>query len=148
MNMQRRGFLKTLAATGAAGAIAGCATTGSGPSMGKVVVVGGGYGGATAAKYIRMWSDGRIDVTLVEPNAAFVSCPTSNLVLGGSKTIADITVPYDGLARNHGVRVPGKPGGDLLVTLDVRMPPAGNQKLLDILQELQASVDPRAGQGF
>ena len=105
MNMQRRGFLKTLAATGAAGAIAGCATTGSGPSMGKVVVVGGGYGGATAAKYIRMWSDGRIDVTLVEPNAAFVSCPTSNLVLGGSKTIADITVPYDGLARNHGVRV-------------------------------------------
>ncbi len=50
--------------------------------------------------------------------------------------------------RNHGVRVPGKPGGDLLVTLDVRLPAAGNQKLLDILQELQASVDPRAGQGF
>jgi DnaJ-class molecular chaperone len=50
--------------------------------------------------------------------------------------------------RNQGVRVPGKPGGDLLVTLDVRLPPAGNEKLLDILQELQASQDPRAGQGF
>jgi sulfide dehydrogenase [flavocytochrome c] flavoprotein chain len=69
------------------------------------VVVGGGYGGATAAKYVRMWSNGRIDVTLVESNATFVSCPMSNLVLGGSKTLADVTVPYDGLARNHGVRV-------------------------------------------
>ena len=69
-------------------------------ARGKVVVVGGGYGGATAAKYIRMWSDGAIDVTLVEPDASFISCPLSNLVLGGSKTLADITVSYDGLARN------------------------------------------------
>ena len=64
-------------------------------SRGKVVVVGGGYGGATAAKYIRMWSDGAVDVTLVEPNAEFISCPLSNLVLGGSRTLADITVSYD-----------------------------------------------------
>ena len=57
-------------------------------------MIGGGYGGATAAKYVRMWSDYGIDVTLVEPNPAFVSCPISNLVIGGSKTLADITTPY------------------------------------------------------
>ena len=71
----------------------------------KVVVVGGGYGGATAAKYIRMWSEQRIDVTLVEPSAEFVSCPLSNLVLGGSKTLADITVSYDGLSQRQGVKL-------------------------------------------
>ena len=69
------------------------------------MVVGGGYGGATAAKYIRMWSEGRIDVTLVEPAAEFISCPLSNLVLGGSKTLADITVSYDSLSQRHGVRL-------------------------------------------
>jgi len=107
MGMQRREFLKAVTAAGAAGAVGGCATTGggSGPAAGKVVVVGGGYGGATVAKYIRMWSDGRVDVTLVESNPAFVSCPLSNLVLGGSRTIEDITVSYDGLVRNHGVRI-------------------------------------------
>jgi NADPH-dependent 2,4-dienoyl-CoA reductase/sulfur reductase-like enzyme len=105
MTMPRRDFLKAALTAGAAGALPGCATMPGGPSAGRVVVVGGGFGGATAAKYIRMWSGGRVDVTLVEPNEAFVSCPLSNLVLGGSKTIADLTVPYDGLARNHGVKV-------------------------------------------
>jgi NADPH-dependent 2,4-dienoyl-CoA reductase/sulfur reductase-like enzyme len=105
--MQRRQLIQTTAygtLLGAAGLGAGCASTSqqSGP---KVVVVGGGYGGATAAKYVRMWSDQQINVTLVEPNAAFVSCPISNLVLGGSKTIADITSPYDNLSRRHGVTV-------------------------------------------
>ncbi len=105
--MQRRQLIQTTAygtLLGAAGLGAGCASTRqqSGP---KVVVVGGGYGGATAAKYVRMWSDQQINVTLVEPNAAFVSCPISNLVLGGSKTIADITSPYDNLSKRHGVTV-------------------------------------------
>ncbi len=68
-----------------------------------VIVVGGGYGGATAAKYVRMWSGGKIDVTLVERNAEFISCPLSNLVIGGSRPIGDITVAYDGLDR-WGVR--------------------------------------------
>ena len=52
-----------------------------------------------------MWSDYQFNVTLVEPNAAFVSCPISNLVIGGSKTMADITTPYDNLSRRHGVKV-------------------------------------------
>ena len=86
--------------------VGGCATTGgAGGNMGKVIVVGGGYGGATAAKYLRMWSEGRIEVTLIEPNRSFVSCPISNLVVGGVKQNGDITVPYDNLARRHGVKV-------------------------------------------
>ena len=105
--MDRRQFIRAGSAASAATALgltAGCASTGSAAGA-KVVVVGGGYGGATAAKYIRMWSEGRIEVTLVEPNDSFVSCPLSNLVLGGSKQMADITTPYDNLARRHGVKI-------------------------------------------
>ena len=105
--MQRRQLIQSAALStvlGAAGLSTGCASS-SGRNGPKVVVVGGGYGGATAAKYVRMWSDQQINVTLIEPNAAFVSCPISNLVLGGSKTMADITTPYDNLSRRHGVTV-------------------------------------------
>ncbi len=101
--MQRRSFLQSSAALSLLG-LGACATT-SIPSKAKVVVVGGGYGGATAAKYIRLLSDHKIDVVLIEPNEAFISCPISNLVLGGSKQMADITTPYSGLNRNHGVTV-------------------------------------------
>jgi len=100
--MQRRHLLQSGSALGVMGLMSGCASTsGQGP---KVVVIGAGYAGATAAKYIRMWSDYGIQVTLVEPNSAFVSCPLSNLVLGGSKRMADITSPYDNLVRRHGVK--------------------------------------------
>ena len=105
--MKRRTLIQAVSAgsvLGAVGLTSGCASTGGGSGP-KVVVVGGGYAGATCAKYIRMWSDQKIDVTLVEPNAAFVSCPISNLVIGGSKTMADITTPYDNLTRRHGVRM-------------------------------------------
>ena len=104
--MKRRQFVQGLGAAGSLGGLAltsGCAST-AGASGLKVVVVGGGYGGATAAKYVRMWSDYGIDVTLVEPSSAFVSCPLSNLVLGGTKNMADITTPYDNLVKRHGVR--------------------------------------------
>lgn len=100
--MKRRSFLQSSTALGLLG-LAGCATTAI-PRKAQVVVIGGGYGGATTAKYVRMLSDHRIDVVLVEPNEAFVSCPMSNLVIGGSRRIAEITTPYDGL-RKHGVRV-------------------------------------------
>jgi NADPH-dependent 2,4-dienoyl-CoA reductase/sulfur reductase-like enzyme len=103
MTMQRRDFLKALAAGASATALAGCAQSvrGSGP---RVVVVGGGYGGATVAKYLKLWSNGTLDVTLIEANPAFVSCPLSNLVVGGSKAIADLTVSYDALKR-RGIKV-------------------------------------------
>ncbi|HET7135729.1 MAG TPA: FAD-dependent oxidoreductase, partial [Casimicrobiaceae bacterium] len=65
----------------------------------RVVVIGAGYGGATAARYLALWGEGGVDVTLVERDAAFVSCPLSNLVLGGSRTLRDITVDYGRIAR-------------------------------------------------
>ncbi|HET9271466.1 MAG TPA: NAD(P)/FAD-dependent oxidoreductase [Vicinamibacterales bacterium] len=82
-------------------AVAGCATPT--PSRARVVVVGGGFGGATAAKYIRMW-DPSIDVVLIERDTSFVSCPISNMVLGGYTTVQELTRGYDGL-RRHGVTV-------------------------------------------
>jgi sulfite dehydrogenase len=85
-------------------ALGGCATTGAGgPSIGRVVIVGGGFGGATAAHYLKMWG-GNVDVTLVERNPEFISCPISNLVLGGHKQMADITRGYEGL-KAIGVKV-------------------------------------------
>jgi len=102
MDMRRRDLLKA----GAAGLVAGLAGCAMAPARAapRVVVVGGGYGGATAAKYLRLL-DPALDVALVEPEPAFVSCPLSNLVIGGFNSLADVTVPYDGLARNHGVRL-------------------------------------------
>ena len=93
----RRRLLRAAGAAVAA-SLAGCATPPP-RNAPKVVVIGGGFGGATAAKYLRRWSDGSVDVTLVEPNPTFVSCPMSNLVLGGSKVLADITLGYDELRR-------------------------------------------------
>jgi sulfite dehydrogenase len=98
--MKRRDFLK-LAGAGPLAGLAGCA--GSGPSKARVVVVGGGFGGATAAKYIRLW-DPAVDVVLVERESAFTSCPISNLVLGGFNSMQDIRHGYEGL-RRHGVQV-------------------------------------------
>ena len=105
MNMQkltRRDALKAFSVGALASSLSACATIGQ-KSVGRVVVVGAGYGGATAAKYLRLWSDGAVDVTLVDPNEVFISCPMSNLVLGGSKTLADLTVIYTGLAK-YGVK--------------------------------------------
>jgi sulfide dehydrogenase [flavocytochrome c] flavoprotein subunit len=92
--MKRRQFLEVLAVA----SVSGCATVAR-PAQQHVVVVGGGYGGATAAKYVSMWGGESIRVTLIEPNASFISCPLSNLVLGGSRQLSDLTLGYDGLAR-------------------------------------------------
>jgi sulfite dehydrogenase len=95
--MKRREFLKLAGAA----SLAGCAT--SMPPKARVVVVGGGFGGATAAKYIRMW-DPSIDVVLIEREGAFTSCPISNLVLAGYSSMQEISHGYDAL-RRHGVQV-------------------------------------------
>jgi sulfite dehydrogenase len=99
----RRELLKLTAATGAIGTLGACASLQDSKTIGKVVVVGAGWGGTTAAKYLRVWSNGTIEVTLVDPAEAFVSCPISNLVIGGSKTMADITISYAGLDK-YGVK--------------------------------------------
>jgi NADPH-dependent 2,4-dienoyl-CoA reductase/sulfur reductase-like enzyme len=103
--MQRRHLLQGLIAGGALG-LTGCASLGgTSASKAKVLVIGGGYGGATASKYIRLLSDYTIDVMMVEPSRQFVSCPVSNLVIGGQRKMADITNPYNGLSDKHGVRI-------------------------------------------
>ncbi len=98
----RRKFLRLLGGVAAAGA-AGIGFQAQAAS-GRVVVIGGGFGGATAAKYIRLWSTG-IEVTLVERDAEFVSCPLSNRILAGTTTLADLTRSYDQLSGRHGVAV-------------------------------------------
>src|SRR5512134_2400936 len=102
MTIDRRHFLKAGAAGVALAGLGGCAGL-PGRAKARVAVVGGGYGGATAAKYIRML-DPSIDVVLIEPNESFVSCPISNMVLGGFRQMSEITMSYSGLER-HGVKV-------------------------------------------
>ena len=94
----RREFLKGAALAGGVVALPGLSGCAMGSkARGHVVVVGGGFGGATVAKYLRMWSQMGVDVTLVERSPQFISCPISNLVIGGDKQMADITMSYDGL---------------------------------------------------
>jgi NADPH-dependent 2,4-dienoyl-CoA reductase/sulfur reductase-like enzyme len=96
--VRRRDFL----GLGAVLSLSGCAAPLRAPRP-RVVVIGGGYGGCSAAKEIAL-ADAAIDVTLVEPAVSFVSCPLSNLVIGGSRTMADISRSYAALAK-HGVRL-------------------------------------------
>ena len=67
------------------------------PQLFDVIVIGGGYGGATAARYLRLWGGNHIEVYLIERNTNFISCPLSNLVLGGSRQIDDLTMNYANL---------------------------------------------------
>jgi sulfide dehydrogenase [flavocytochrome c] flavoprotein chain len=99
--MQRRRVLSVLAA--APLAIGGCAMRPLAHRP-RIVVIGAGYGGATAARYAAMWGGEAVDVTLVEREPAFISCPLSNLVLGGSRGIGDITVGHERIAHD-GVRL-------------------------------------------
>ncbi len=71
----------------------------------RVVIIGAGFGGATCAKYLRMWGEKKVEVVLIERNPNFISCPMSNTVLGGSRTMADITHKYDALTKKYGVKM-------------------------------------------
>src|SRR5258708_31248525 len=99
--LTRRDFLRTSGALAATSLLPGCAMEPAAPSkpVGRVIVIGGGYGGATPAKYLRMWSSGSIEVFLIERNAEFISCPLSHLVLGGTKSLPHITRRYPGPRR-------------------------------------------------
>ncbi len=104
MSLNRRQFLQSsagVAGVATVGALTGCATQGPAVSTAKksrpkVVIVGAGFGGATCARYIKMWEP-YIDVTVIEPNDQFVSCPISNEVLAGNRKMADITFSYSNL---------------------------------------------------
>lgn len=100
----RRTLLKAAAYTGALLASNTGFARATKPPLGRVIIIGGGYAGTTAAKYIRMWSMGNIEVIVIEQSSQFVSCPLSNLVLGGSKSIHDLTFGYDLVKKHHGIQ--------------------------------------------
>ncbi len=108
-NFNRRGFIKSSLGLSLASLAPSLITACAGfnkkntNSIGRVVIIGGGYAGITAAKYIRMWSTGNIEVVVIEKSSQFVSCPLSNLVLGGSKSINDLTFGYDLAQKTHGI---------------------------------------------
>lgn len=102
MSMNRRAFL---GATAAAATLAAPLVRAGGHGKPRVVVVGGGAGGATAARYIAKDSKGEIDVTLIEPSRRYYTCFFSNLYIGGFKEIEDIGHSYGTLASSHGVNV-------------------------------------------
>ena len=117
MTLDRRNFIK-LVGSASGLALAGCATQGApGVAAGsaadmmpkgsarRVVVVGGGFGGAIAAKYVRM-HDSSIEVVMIEKNRQFVSCPFSNFYITGiTNDMNSLTIGYDKLAANHGVKM-------------------------------------------
>jgi NADH dehydrogenase FAD-containing subunit len=101
MSFNRRSFLKFSGAGLAAAVAPQLAFAKAGKP--HVVVVGAGYGGATCAKYLRMW-DPNIQVTLIEPNAQFYSCPMSNWVIGGMRSMDDIIKSYANLP-GYGIKM-------------------------------------------
>lgn len=102
MTLNRRKFIGSTAATAAI--LSAPMVKAAGHGKPRVVVVGGGAGGATAARYIAKDSKGEIDVTLIEPTRMYYTCFFSNLYLGGFKEISDIGHTYGGLAAG-GVNV-------------------------------------------
>ncbi|NTV95459.1 MAG: FAD-dependent oxidoreductase [Thiobacillus sp.] len=99
----RRAFIKTLAVATSASALAFPSIVRAGSAKARVIVVGGGFGGATAAKYVKLLDPG-IDVTLIEPNKTYTSCPLSNEVISGHRDIKTLQIGYDGL-KKRGVNV-------------------------------------------
>ncbi|KQW46184.1 MULTISPECIES: NAD(P)/FAD-dependent oxidoreductase [unclassified Roseateles] len=87
-------------------ALAGCATTAA--PLGRVVIVGGGFGGATAARYLKLWGGAAVDVTLVERHERFISCPMSNLVIAGERDLTSISHGYAGLEAQGIKRLRGE----------------------------------------
>lgn len=100
--IERREFIQRAGAAAALAAL-GLPRRSRGAAAARVVVVGGGFAGATAARYTREYAPDA-EVTLIEKDEAYVSCPFSNEVLSGERDIASLTFGYAGLAR-RGVHV-------------------------------------------
>ncbi|MGE0726147.1 MAG: NAD(P)/FAD-dependent oxidoreductase [Alphaproteobacteria bacterium] len=101
--ISRRTFGRGLGAAAGLAALGMPSIAGAQGAKGRIVVIGGGFGGATAAKYVKL-ADRSISVTLIEPSKRYVTCPYSNLVLGGMRKMEQITHSYDKL-RGRGVRI-------------------------------------------
>ena len=104
-NLTRRNFVQMTTAVAAASAVLGWPMVSlAGNAKGRVVVVGGGFGGASCAKYLSRLAPG-LEVTLIERDAQFITCPFSNAVLGGLYDMDFITHGYDAMQNSHGVKV-------------------------------------------
>lgn len=103
-DFSRRSFLKALGLGTAATLTAGASFPLSAATLPHIIVVGGGFAGATAAKYLQIWGGAGVQVTLIEANANYVSPILSNLVLNGQKTTASLTFDYQGHAA-RGVQI-------------------------------------------
>ncbi len=103
MQTNRRRFLQLTAAGSVAVALPFSFSACSKSPKAKVVIIGGGYAGATAARYLALWAPD-IDVTVIEQNSQFISCPQSNLVLSGTREISDLTRQYNQLAAQPSIR--------------------------------------------
>jgi NADPH-dependent 2,4-dienoyl-CoA reductase/sulfur reductase-like enzyme len=103
--LNRRQFLQSLGlASAAAATVAFPGIIRAATTRPQVVVIGGGFAGATAAKYLRYWSTA-VDVTLVEPNATYYSPILSNLVLNNQRNLGQISFNYNTLASKYGIKV-------------------------------------------
>lgn len=103
MNITRRSFIKTAAAGMAVSALGCTKKSAAVPAAKKVLVLGGGYGGSTAAKYLKML-DSSLDVTMVDRFESHVSCAMSNEVIFGFRDISYITFPHKNIADKYGVK--------------------------------------------
>ncbi|MCK5121391.1 MAG: NAD(P)/FAD-dependent oxidoreductase, partial [Methylococcales bacterium] len=102
--ISRRCFIK-LAGSSAGLLITGCQNKSFKPlASAHVVIIGGGFGGATAAKTIKKL-DPAIRVTLIEPKTQYITCPGSNWVLGGIKTIDSLAFGYKALSDHYGIKL-------------------------------------------
>ena len=102
--MNRRSFLSNLfygvSSFGLSGSII---SQSNGKSLAKVVILGGGWGGLSAAKTIKLLSP-EVEVIVVEKENMFRSCPISNWVIGQLKSMEDITFKYDRLKNVYGIK--------------------------------------------
>lgn len=104
MSMNRRQFVKAAGALSALPLVgAGLSGCGARSGSGRVLVVGGGFGGTTVAKYLKKYNPS-LEVTLIEPNTTYVTCPGSNWYLADLKKLEEITHNYDAL-KKRGVKV-------------------------------------------
>jgi sulfide dehydrogenase [flavocytochrome c] flavoprotein chain len=101
-SINRRGLLVGAGALAAVGRISTPVVAQAKP---KLVVVGGGAGGATIAKYVARDSNGAVEATLVEPLREFTTCFHSNLFLGGFRSWDSITHSYEAVASKYGVKL-------------------------------------------
>ena len=98
----RRDFMKIL---GLSPLIALTPTMAKAATVPHIVVVGGGFAGATCAKYLKMWGGGSIDVTIIEANPTYVSPILSNLVLNGQKTTSALSFTYGSYSGKYGINM-------------------------------------------